>query len=292
MLFPFFVIYHRIDLVHVQASDWQVFWEGVAYTILARTLRRPVLFHIHGAFDQFHRASSSYIKRLIAASLQLPQCVIVLSQFAKDCVTRAGRDSGIVVLPNWTKDAPPRVARRPTAYPVFLFIVGTEGIRKGFEEVIEAACILNASYCRARFHFVAMSPRLIRRVEDLKLGNIAKMEGPIEHEQVEQIMLESDAFLLPSRAEGFPISLLEAMAAGLPSIVTPVAAVPEIVADGGALIVPSRDSAALAAAIERLATDADLRRDLGKQAYHTVRSKYTAGKVLCSLAAAYRRLAA
>ena len=58
--FPYFVISRRIDLVQIQASDYQVFWEGVVYAILARVVGRPVLLRIGGSFDLFHGCRPSH----------------------------------------------------------------------------------------------------------------------------------------------------------------------------------------------------------------------------------------
>jgi glycosyltransferase involved in cell wall biosynthesis len=291
--FPFFVLRKRVDLVQIQASDYQVFWESVAYALLARLLRRPVVFRIGGAFDLFHGGSSPPLQRLIGLSLRLPQCVVAQSEFSRDYIRKAGRDGHLVVLSNWSRDPVAESAERPpTVAPTFLFIAGTEARRKGVEEVLAAAQQLSATGCPARFHMVAMTPGLIERATALQLRNIAAMEGPVERPRMLELMRRLDVFLLPSHGEGFPNSLIEAMACGMASIVTPVAAVPEIVATGGALTVPVGDGAALAAAIDRLARDAGLRRQLADQALSAVRSRYTAATVLPALDGAYRRLLA
>ncbi|MGH9475589.1 MAG: glycosyltransferase [Terriglobales bacterium] len=73
--------------------------------------------------------------------------------------------------------------------------------------------------------------------------------------------------VLPSHSEGSPNVLLEAMAAGLPIVATRVGGVPEIVTEGSeALLVPSQDPEALAAAMQRLAEDDSLRRQLSARA--------------------------
>ncbi len=74
-------------------------------------------------------------------------------------------------------------------------------------------------------------------------------------------------FVFPSLAEGFSLALLEAMAAGLPIVTTPVGAAPELLEDGAsALFVPPGDAAALAAALRRLIVDSTLRERLGRGA--------------------------
>jgi len=51
--FRYFVMSRRIELVQIQASDYQVFWEGVIYAILARAVGRPTFLRIGGSFDRF-----------------------------------------------------------------------------------------------------------------------------------------------------------------------------------------------------------------------------------------------
>src|SRR5262249_48308266 len=102
--FPYFLISHRIDLVQIQASDYQVFWEGVVYAILGRAFGRPVLLRLGGSFDLFHGGSPRLVQRWITAALLIPQCIIAQSQFAKNYIRRAGRTGKIIVLPNWIRD--------------------------------------------------------------------------------------------------------------------------------------------------------------------------------------------
>ncbi len=289
--FPFVVVSQRIALVQIQASDYFVFWEAALYAVMARLLGRPVLLRLGGAFDIFHAGSSRPMRRLISAVLNVPQGVIAQSQFASDCIRRAGRKGPIVILSNWSQDANNiEVLRAPAAAPVFLFVAGTEARRKGVEQVLAAAENLQQSGSPARFHFLAMTPTLVERTTALGLANIRAVEGPASHGHVLELMRTADVFLLPSHGEGFPNALIEAMTAGMAAIVTPVGAVPEIVADGGALTIPVGDVEALTAAIDRLARDGALRARLGREARATVLARYTESGALPPLAAAYRSL--
>ena len=81
---------------------------------------------------------------------------------------------------------------------------------------------------------------------------------------IPELLAHSDVFVLSSRSEGFPVSVLEAMAAGLPVVATDVGGVAEAVEDGETgLLVPATDAEALARALERLLADGELRRRLG-----------------------------
>lgn len=84
---------------------------------------------------------------------------------------------------------------------------------------------------------------------------------------IPEIMAASDIFVLPSRWEGVPLVVAEAMAAGLPVVATAVGGVPEMITDGvTGLLVPVGAVNALAGAIDTLIRDADMRRRLGQQA--------------------------
>ncbi len=287
--FPFIIVGKRIDLVQIQASDYLVFWESVLYALMARMLGRPVIFRLGGAFDIFHAESPPPIRRLISGALNMPQYIVAQSTFASGCIRRAGRRGPMVVLPNWSRAANIVDVFRPaSAKPAFLFIAGTEARRKGIEEILAVAQQLDRSGSPAQFHFVAVTPGLGERIEALGLSNVRAIEGPAPHDRVLELMRRCDVFLLPSHGEGFPNSLVEAMGASMASIVTPVGAVPEIVADGGALTVPVGDAAALVEAIDRLARNPELRQNLGREARNTVRGRYTEEAALPPLAEAYR----
>lgn len=99
--------------------------------------------------------------------------------------------------------------------------------------------------------------------------------------------------VLPSRREGLPKSLLEAAAMGRPLIATDVPGCREIAQDGvNALLVPPDDAAALAAALERLASDAGLRRRLGAESRRLVEADLAEDAVGAATVACYRGLLA
>lgn len=104
---------------------------------------------------------------------------------------------------------------------------------------------------------------------------------------VAELLASADAFVLPSRNEGLPLALLEAMFAGLPIVATRVGEVPAALANGsaGLLVEPARPDE-LANAIERILTDAELATKLGKRAQDRATAEYD----VATMAARYRSM--
>lgn len=100
----------------------------------------------------------------------------------------------------------------------------------------------------------------------------------------------ADIFCLPSRFEGLPLVLLEAMGSGLPTVAFGIDGVVDVVADGAqALLAPPGNTAALASALERLVEDGALRARLGAAARELVIARYGFDSVIDRLEAAYRQ---
>jgi glycosyltransferase involved in cell wall biosynthesis len=106
-------------------------------------------------------------------------------------------------------------------------------------------------------------PAVEEEVRRLGLESAVELLG--ERDDVPELLGTADVFVLSSNSEGLPLSILEAMAAGLPVVASNVGGVAEVVVDGATgLLVPPGDAQRLAAAIERLLEDPVLRRRLGE----------------------------
>jgi glycosyltransferase involved in cell wall biosynthesis len=110
-----------------------------------------------------------------------------------------------------------------------------------------------------------LEAELRQHLTDRQLADVALLAG--SRGDVPELLPAFDVFAMSSRYEGLPIALMEAMAAGLPSVLTAVGGIPEMVSDGvQGLLVPAGDSAAMAAGIVRLARDGQLRADMAAAA--------------------------
>ena len=98
-----------------------------------------------------------------------------------------------------------------------------------------------------------------------------------------------DLFVLPSLYEGMPLSILEAMGAGLPVVATAVDGTPEAVVDGETgILVPPADPAALAAAVVRLLTDPALAETMGRNGRARAQAQFSETAMMDRLEQAYR----
>ena len=89
----------------------------------------------------------------------------------------------------------------------------------------------------------------------------------------------ADAFVLPSANEGMPNALIEAMACGLPVLVTPVSGARDVVRGGDNGILIDRDPATISAALERLMDDPAMRVRLGEKAVRNITERYTSRQI-------------
>jgi len=124
---------------------------------------------------------------------------------------------------------------------------------------------------------------LARKIRKLRLQNVVDMPGMIPHEALIQQLRSSayDAVVLSSveigtEFEGIPVSLMEAMAAGLPCIATSTGAIGELIDGHCGILVNQRDPGALSEAIIALATDPVRRRELGDQAIQRIAEGFDA----------------
>lgn len=153
---------------------------------------------------------------------------------------------------------------------------------KDIATFLEAAADLHRSRPDVQFVIVGdgelWSP-LTKQARTLGLDGCAHFLG--WQRDLLPIYADLDLVALSSINEGTPVSLIEAMAAGLPVVATRVGGVPDLVEDGKmGLLVPPRDAKALSAAMATLMADADRRREMGQQGRGAVYPTYSDGALL------------
>jgi len=130
-----------------------------------------------------------------------------------------------------------------------------------------------------------------RRVREYGLSQQVRFLGQLPPGDVRRLLPAGDMLALPSRWEGLPYVILEAMAAGLPVLSTPVYGIPEAVVQGETgLLTPPGDAGALAVSLETLLADPALRVRMGRGARARFEAMFTLRRQVASTSRIYREL--
>jgi len=206
-------------------------------------------------------------------------------------VVNNGRD-----LSKFERD-PPAGLRESLGIPEDAPIVGTVGRlidRKGHDELLDAWATVSEERPDAHLLVVGDGPRrshLEARASYLGIDESVHFAGL--RDDVPDLLAAMDAFVFPSHYEGLPGALLEAMAAGLPCVATPVDGNSELLAayDSG-LFFEVGDDAAMARALLLVLDNPDVASDLGESAQRRARERFDVDTMVGNFEAVYERLLA
>ena len=227
-----------------------------------------------------------WLKRL--TSYRVSAHVAVGVAAAREVEAAVGLRRGTVrTVYNAVPDRPPRRPRRARDVATVV-AVGRLESQKGFDVLLDAfACLPEG-----RLLLVGDGSEraaLEQQVALLGLDHRVRLTGWIEDSRA--LLDEADVFALPSRLEGFPLVVVEAMLAGLPVVAADVGSVREAVVAGatGVLVKPG-DAAGLAAALQRLLGDQAERARLGRAARERALERFVADRMAKAYVDLYREL--
>jgi len=187
----------------------------------------------------------------------------------------------------------PDVGREPVERPgpTTLLTVARHDPVKGVDVLLEAFALVPPPTRLVLIGDGSESDALRRRCSELGLDDRVEFRPlPWEH-RASDVMWAFDGLVLPSRLEGFPVTIVEAMLAGLPVIATDVGSVDEAVRPGETgWIVPPEDPPALAAAIAELVADPPAAAVMGERARELADVRFTIAATIDSYLALYRRV--
>lgn len=167
---------------------------------------------------------------------------------------------------------------RPEDPTCRLLFVGRLDVVKGVAVLFDAVAALLADGVDAHLTLVGDGPGradLERRTRELGISGSVEFAGYRAQDEVQEHLRAADVFVLPSFAEGVPVSLMEAMAVGLPVVATNVGGVTELVRHGeNGLVVAPGDADLLGRALADLAADPARRREFGAAGRRTVGDRF------------------
>ena len=265
----------RPDVVHIHFASRASSVRKMSLARLALARGCKVVMHAHGgAYSAYWKSLSPRARAGNLAVLNRIHALIVLGEGWREFFVSIGVPrSRIVVLPNPVA-LPAVLPLRGRAARVTFAYLGLIASHKGAFDLIEALALLHDATLEKMRVVIAGNgehAELERRIRLHALGGVVEVRSWLKPEERDALLASAEAFILPSYHEGLPMALLEAMAWGLAPIVTPVGSVAELIdSEMNGLLTQPGNLSELAAAIERVALDADLRRRLGAAARRRV----------------------
>ena len=217
-----------------------------------------------GPKRNLERAADLY-RRHMEATLSVSDLLLCPSESVVEGLSgvRGFDPSRVAHVPYGLGHVIPRLGR-PIAKRILF--VGEAGLRKGIPYLAEAASMLRARDPRFEVRVAGTASNTVRARPECR--DLAFL-GHLGRQQIEEEFLSADVFCLPSLAEGMASVTLEAMAHGLPSVVTRSSGSP-VRQNVEGLIVPERSAAALAEALSSVTEDRTLRTRMSAAAHAKV----------------------
>jgi glycosyltransferase involved in cell wall biosynthesis len=259
----------RCDLLHINLTSRGSTSRKLVVAKLARALAIPYVLHLHGgSYPDFYKSLNAIRQARIRELFSRARIVLVLGHAWRDFVVREhlARAENVAVIRNACPRRPAKGAADGDA--VRILYLGVLKPLKGVPELVQALTRLKE---RSGWTAVlAGSGDVASLVTDLTAAGIAyrvSVPGWLAPLEIDALLASSDILVLPSFVENLPMSVIEAMSAGLAVVATPVGATPEIVIDGetGILVQPG-DVEQLTRALLLLIEDRSLRMRLGNNA--------------------------
>jgi glycosyltransferase involved in cell wall biosynthesis len=253
----------RPDLIAVHSSK-----AGILGRLAGRSLDIPALLTAHGwnFTPGIPPIPAMMYRQIERAAGPLASRIITVSEFDRQLAleARLASDDRIVTVHNGIPDIPPHRRAQPDRTPVRLMMVARFERQKDHPTLLRAlAQLQNHSW---ELDLIGDGP-LMGQMESLaaSLGIHGRVRFLGQRMDVDQLLAGAQVSVLATNWEGFPLSILEAMRAGLPVLATSVAGIGEAVSDGETgYLVPRGDLELLRERVERLLTDPQLRLQLGR----------------------------
>lgn len=263
------------DIIHTHSSKMG------ALVRIAIHGRIPTVFTAHGwAFTP----GAPWIRRVIAVIVEwvfayVTERIICVSEFDNVLAVRCGIGNMAkrIVIHNGTK-VPESLSSHVVDQQVHIVFVGRL-IQPKDPQLLVRACgeLQKEGNTNFTLTIVGGGPQqkdVADVIAESDIKHKVSITGEIPKQQVEQILAQSSLFVLTSNYEGFPYTILEAMAYGLPVIASNVGGVAEAV-QGCGILVPKQDGVALVRALKELLLSPEKRVELGTKGRETVLQKFT-----------------
>lgn len=278
------------DVVHVHfARDW------IPVTVTKEAIRQgvPVFLQPHGMLGKMNGVRKVLDKLIIRRLLKLATSVLSLQETEQRNIVSICPEAKTIILPNGaaTKSGS-RLWNPDTLNPKLVLFLARLHPRKMVLNVIEAAKLLKEAGHTIRFRIVGPDEgdlsRAQQRVREYRLETSVEFVGPLAQNEVVEEFVNSSLYVLPSVDEPFPMTVLEAMALGVPTIVTEGIHIRDLLERNKAAMVVPADPQSIAAGILKLLANPSLARQLSENGRQLMANELTMDKVVTRLEQIYQ----
>jgi glycosyltransferase involved in cell wall biosynthesis len=220
-----------IDIIH--AHDWMTFPAALYAKFLTNI---PIVLHVHATeFDRSGENPNSYVFNLEKYSFEKADAIITVSNYTKNILIEKYGINPDKIFPVYNavdfQYTLPKEVKKPIKQKIVLFL-GRITFQKGPDYFVRAAKKVIEKIDNVKFLMVGtgdMYHQMIEMAADLGIGKYFHYTGFIPREKIDEIFKMSDVYVLPSVSEPFGLTVLEALKAGVPVIVSKQSGVSEII---------------------------------------------------------------
>jgi glycosyltransferase involved in cell wall biosynthesis len=282
----------RVSLVHIHVACGTSFWRKTVFLALAKVFLTPTILHVHaGRFPDFYNSECGFLGRsIIAAACKGATEVVAVSEALNKWMRLTFGLSNVTTLWNpipTTIKTQSRLRDRAT-----LLFLGHLSVQKGVFDLLLAMPRILETHPDAKLKLcgdgnVEITEQYVR---ELNLSNSVSVTGWIDQIKRSELLSIATILVLPSHAEGFPMSILEAMSAGTPVVATRVGGVPEAIThEREGLLVTPGDVAGIAESIKRLLASPWECRRMGQLGRLKTESHFASEKMVMAVETLYEQ---
>jgi glycosyltransferase involved in cell wall biosynthesis len=290
---------YRPQIIHLHTSQGIAWLKDTVFILVGKACRLPVVVHVHAPdFDELYGKQARLLQCYTRKIMGLADAIIAVSTEWRDRLTQITPRNRVFAFRNCIAiDELAPHCRDSYTDGVWALFLGSVGPRKGAFDLLDAMGYVKSRGCSLHLWIAGHEEgkgemlKARTRLQELQLEDLCELPGIVHGAKKTELLNKASLFVLPSHNEGLPMAVLEAMAAGLAVVTTPVGGIPEVVRDGynGFLVDPG-DVEALADRLAILAIDPNLRQVMGQRSREIAEQELDVKPYVKRLVALYESL--
>lgn len=282
----------KFDILHVHMSERSSIKRKGIVMSYAKKRGTKIVLHMHGAeFEVLYKQMTPAKQKSVRDILNLADKILILGKYWSEFIGSLVDDPDRVVVA-YNAVPVPKAYEYDKQSKSILFL-GAVSKRKGKEILLEAlkkkANVLSKDF-DVKFYGPDVDANIAELIDENGLSSWVKYCGWLGKDDKAGVLKTTAVNVLPSYNEGLPMTILEAMSYGIPSITTSVAAIPEAVNSENGIVINPGSVDELADALEKMCMDESYRFELSKRAYEDAVNIFSVEKHIAQVQGIYEEI--